>query len=50
MLDGDAISLIEEIKVNLNQEELPTNYWRSKAACNDKACAYMKQEGISYGE
>ena len=50
MLDEDAISLIEEIKVNLNQEELPTNYWRSKAACNDKACAYMKQEGISYGE
>ena len=50
VLDEDSISLIEEIKVNVNEETLPSNYWRSRAACNDKACAYMKQEGISYGQ
>ena len=50
VLDEDAVSLIEEIKVNVNEEKLPSNYWRSRAACNDKACAYMKQEGITYGQ
>ena len=50
VLDEDAVSLIEEIKVNVNEEKLPSNYWRSRAACNDKACAYMKQEGITHGQ
>tara|TARA_R100000742_G_C4279372_1_gene103753 strand:+ start:55 stop:2877 length:2823 start_codon:yes stop_codon:yes gene_type:complete len=48
-VDETSAALIEEVKVNLNQEELPDNYWRSMAACNDKACAWLKEAGY-YGE
>ena len=44
-IDGDGMALIEEIKVNLNEEKISSNYWRSMGACNDKACAWLKQEG-----
>ena len=47
-IDEDGMALIEEIKVNLNEEKISSNYWRSMGACNDKACAWLKQEGY-YG-
>tara|TARA_R100001082_G_scaffold48514_1_gene26072 strand:+ start:553 stop:3351 length:2799 start_codon:yes stop_codon:yes gene_type:complete len=48
-VDETSAALIEEVKVNLNQEELPDNYWRSMAACNAKACAWLTEAGY-YGE
>ena len=47
-LEEDDSSLVEEVKTNLNEEKISSNYWRSKAACNAKACAVLTEMGYSY--
>ena len=47
-LEEDDSYLVEEVKTNLNEEKISSNYWRSKAACNAKACAVLTEMGYSY--
>ena len=42
----DDGALIDEVTSNLSEERLTPNYWRSRAACNTKACLQMQQMGL----
>ena len=44
--DEDDGALIDEVTTSLGEEKISSNYWRSRASCNAKACAQMKEMGL----
>ena len=46
--DDYGAALIQEVNVNLNEEKVSSNYWRSMSACNEKACRIIQEEAMNY--
>ena len=46
VFDEDDGALIDEVTTSLGEEKISSNYWRSRASCNAKACAQMKEMGL----